>query len=279
MRIVAIAPHTQLRPYVLSYRIVEDRLGEFAGQPIWTCPELIGGLSVNFGQRSDHESWQLHPKVGLLGIQTRARRWIAQPETLFVMATLTVPGMMALFPHMGKDSTDNLLDVADVWGDRQAEQFWRGLPDESPQGETASHMKSAMDSWLLNLLSTVPVSTQKRCVQMHQALTSHRRIDTACQQLGITPRTLQRDFQRHLGISPKQVMNLYRLQRSIRASVDTAPQAPLLEFADQAHEIRTWRRYLDQTPGRYGAKNRSALAHAFAASAQHTSTDPTLFYL
>lgn len=52
MRIVAIEPHLQLRPYVLSYRIVEDNLGEVAGTPVWTCPEPIGILSANCGKRS-----------------------------------------------------------------------------------------------------------------------------------------------------------------------------------------------------------------------------------
>ncbi|NER81292.1 MAG: AraC family transcriptional regulator [Leptolyngbya sp. SIO1D8] len=116
-------------------------------------------------------------------------------------------------------------------------------------------------------------------MQLHQALTSNKRIDTACEQLGITPRTLQREFQRHLGISPKQVMNLHRLQRSVRANVETISQSSLQEFADQAHEIRTWRRYLSRTPGRYCTENRSALAKAFASSAQQVSLDPTIFYL
>ncbi|NER84128.1 MAG: AraC family transcriptional regulator, partial [Leptolyngbya sp. SIO1D8] len=104
MRIVAIEPHHQLRPYVLSYRIVEDKLGEFAGKPIWTCPEPIGVLSANFGKCSYHESGEIHPKIGLLGVQTRTRQWISQPETSFVMAVLTVSGMMTLFPAIGQDS-------------------------------------------------------------------------------------------------------------------------------------------------------------------------------
>lgn len=272
MRIVAIEPHHQLRPYVLSYRVVEDKLGEFAGTPIWTCPEPIGVLSANFGKRSYHESGEIHPKVGLLGVQTRTRQWISQPETSFVMAILTVPGMMTLFPDIGQDSADNLLDVSGLWGERRAGEFWRCLPHELRLDD----VKRAMDGWFLNLLSAAPISVRKRCLQLHQALISNKRIDTTCEQLGITPRTLQREFQRHLGISPKQVMNLHRLQRSVRATVS---QRPMEEFADQAHEIRAWRRYLSRTPGRYSTENRSVLAKAFASSGQRVSLDPTIFYL
>lgn len=275
MRIVTLEPHPQLRPYVLSYRIVEDILGEFAGTPIWTCPEPIGVLSANFGKRSYHESGEIHPKVGLLGVQTRTRQWISQPETSFVMAILTVPGMMTLFPDIGQDSADHLLDVAGLWGDRKADKFWRCLPHILRPDD----VKSAMDGWLLTLLSAAPVSMRKRCLQLHQALTSNQRIDTACEQLGITPRTLQREFQRHLGVSPKQVMNLHRLQRSVRANVEPVSQSPVQEFADQAHAIRAWRRYLSRTPSRYCPENRSVLAKTFAASTQRVSLDPTLFYL
>ncbi|MEO1299643.1 MAG: helix-turn-helix domain-containing protein, partial [Cyanobacteria bacterium J06636_16] len=155
------------------------------------------------------------------------------------------------------------------------DEFWRCLPHEWQLDD----VKRAMDGWLLNLLSAAPVSASKRCLQLHRALTSNKRIDTACEQLGITPRTLQREFQRHLGISPKQVMNLHRLQHSVRAKMETASQNPLQAFADQAHAIRTWRRYLNRTPSRYCTENRSVLARAFAASAQRVSLDPTLFYL
>ena len=273
MRIVAIAPHHQLRPYVLSYRVVEDQLGEFAGIPIWTCPEPIGVLSANFGKRTYHESGEIHPTVGLLGVQTRARKWISQPETLFVMAILTVPGMMTLFPNIGQESANNLLDLAGLWGEQRAGEFWRCLPQDLHLND----IKSAMDGWLLNLIGAVPVSVRERRLQLYQALMSNQRIDTACEQLGITPRTLQREFQRHLGISPKQVLNLHRLQRSVKANA--TPQESLPEFADQAHEIREWRRYLSRTPGQYRTENRSILAEAFAAAAQQVSLDPTLFYL
>ncbi|MEM8857483.1 MAG: AraC family transcriptional regulator [Chloroflexota bacterium] len=272
---MAIEPHHQLRPYVLSYRIVEDKLGEVAGTPIWTCPEPIGVLSANFGKRSYHESGEIHPKVGLLGVQTRTRRWISQPETLFVMAILTIPGMMTLFRDIGQDSADNLLDVAGLWGERKAGEFWRSLPHELRLDD----VKSAMDGWLLNLLSAAPVSIRERRLQLHQALTSNKRIDKACEQLGITPRTLQREFQRHLGVSPKQLLNLHRLQRSIRANVEPVFRSPMQEFADQAHEIRAWRRYLSRTPGRYRTENRSVLAEAFTSAAQRVNLDPTIFYL
>ncbi|MEO0770569.1 MAG: helix-turn-helix domain-containing protein [Cyanobacteria bacterium J06649_4] len=289
MRIAAISPHPQLRPYVLSYRIVEDRSGECAGKPIWTCPEPIGVLSANFGKRSYHESGEIHPKVGLLGVQTRTRQWISQPETLFVMAILTVPGMMTLFPDIGQASADSLLDVADLWGDRKAREFRRCLPYDSQ----LSDIKSAMDSWLLTLLSAASISIRERRLQLYQSLISNQRIDAACEQLGITPRTLQREFQRHLGISPKQVMNLHRLQHSVRSNVETPVKSvsqespfqnpvfenPVQTFADQAHEIRTWRRYLSRTPGQYRTENRSVIAEAFTSSAQKVSPDPTIFYL
>ena len=275
MRVIALEPHLQLRPYVLSYRIVEDMLGEASGVPLGTCPEPVGVLGANFGNPSYHESGDTHPKTGLLGVQTHARRWISQPETSFVMAMLTIPGMMVLFPNIGQDTADSLLDLSSIWGERKAEKFWCCFPPVLQPDE----VRRAMDDYLLNLFNTVSISVAKRCLQLHEALLSSERIDTACEASGITPRMLQRKFRRHLGVSPKQVLNLHRLQRSIRANVETTSEGFLQAFSDQAHEIRTWRRYLSRTPGQYRREGRSAVAEAYASSAQRIEQDPTVFYL
>ncbi|MEO1133376.1 MAG: helix-turn-helix domain-containing protein [Cyanobacteria bacterium J06639_1] len=191
------------------------------------------------------------------------------------MAILTVPGMMTLFSNIGRDSAENLLDVAGIWGDREAGKFWQCFPHEL----RIDDVKHAMDTWFSNALGAISTSARDRYVQLHQALVSNARVDTACDRLGMTPRTLQREFRCHLGISPKQVTNLYRLQRSVRANVEPLPPSPAQEFADQSHAIREWNRYLNRTPGRYRAEDRSAIAKAFASSTQQASFDPTIFYL
>lgn len=274
MRTLAIEPHEELRPYVLSYRIVEDLTGQYAGEPIWTCPEPVGVLSVNFGRPSFHESGKTHPNVGLLGIQTRVRQWTSQTETLFVMAMLTVPGMLLLFPYVGGDSADNLLDVADVWGDRESQRFSGRFPDKW----APAMMKDAMDTMLLAIIFGNTDRKKIQRLDMYQALVAHQRVDLACEYLGISPRSMQREFRRHLGVSPKQLLSLQRLQHSLKINVGEVPEGHGAGFSDQAHEIRTWRKYLDCTPGHYKEMGRSALATSFNLAIDAPSDQP-IFYL
>lgn len=274
MRTLALEPHKQLRPYVLSYRIVEDLTGKYAGKPIWTCPEPVGVLSVNFGRPSFHESGKACPKVGLLGIQTRVRQWTSQPETLFVMAMLTIPGILLLFPHVGRESADNLLDVADYWGDKKTNIFRGRFPDKWEPGA----MKMAMDNLLLDFAFGDSNWKKMRRLNMYQALTTHQRIDLACEHLGVSSRSMQREFRQHLGVSPKQVLNLQRFQHSLKANVEEVPENLATGFSDQAHEIRAWHKYLDRTPGCYKAKDRSLIARTFASEID-VSCDQPVFYL
>ena len=274
MRTLALEPHRQLRPYVLSYQIVEDLTGNYVGEPIWTCPEPVGVLTVNFGRPSFHESGKAHPTVGLLGIQTQVRQWRSQTETLFVMAMLTIPGILLLFPHVGGESADNLLDIADFWGDRKTNRFRGRFPDTwDPRA-----MKMAMDKLLLDYVALDSNWKTLRRLNMYQSLTTHQRIDLASGQLGISSRSMQREFRRHLGVSPKQVLNLQRFQRSLKANVGAVPKNPATGFSDQAHEIRTWRKYLDCTPGHYQAKDRSLIARTFASEID-AGCDQPVFYL
>jgi AraC-like DNA-binding protein len=274
VRTLSLAPHKLLRPYVLSYHIVEDLEGKHAGEPIRTCPEPIGVLSVNFGRPSFHESGKAHPKVALLGIQTRVRQWVSQAETLFVMAMLTVPGIFALFPEVGGESADNLLDIADFWGDKETNRFSGSFPDKW-EPDT---IKAAMDNILLD--ATFGDSNRKkvRRLNMYQSLMTHQRIDLACEHLGMSSRSMQREFRQHLGISPKQLLNLQRFQHSLKVNAAGVQESLDTGFSDQAHEIRTWRKYLDCTPGRYKAKGRSIIASSFASKID-VSSDQPVFYL
>ncbi|MCZ7171453.1 helix-turn-helix domain-containing protein, partial [Salmonella enterica] len=72
-------------------------------------------------------------------------------------------------------------------------------------------------------------------------------------------RQLHRWFERHLGLGPKQLMDLERLQSSIQA-VQRGDGDALSGYSDQAHQIRNWRRRLARTPGGYARGGPSPLA-------------------
>jgi len=90
---------------------------------------------------------------------------------------------------------------------------------------------------------------------------SVRRLADLCRLAGLRPRTLQRMFLRHAGVSPTWVLRRYRLLDAAEAvrdgqQVSWAEIAAGLGYADQAHLITDFRAATGQTPAAYAAAQR-----------------------
>lgn len=82
------------------------------------------------------------------------------------------------------------------------------------------------------------------------------RVAELAARLGVTVRTLQRRFDRHLGVGPKWVLQRCRIQDALAgieagADVDWAGLAGRLGFADQAHFVNTFSAVVGVPPGEY----------------------------
>ncbi|MCB9685718.1 MAG: AraC family transcriptional regulator [Alphaproteobacteria bacterium] len=81
---------------------------------------------------------------------------------------------------------------------------------------------------------------------------------------GVSLRTLQRGFRRHVGWGPKQVLRRHRLLEASHRlahgeSVDLAELALRLGYADQAHLARDFADAVGRPPGRYAAAQRGSV--------------------
>jgi len=95
------------------------------------------------------------------------------------------------------------------------------------------------------------------------------RVDEVSARFGIRPRTLQRLFQRYVGVSPKWVLSRYRLHEAAARlaegdSPNWAEVATELGYFDQSHFIRDFTRAIGQTPAAYAesCRNRTAAVSA-----------------
>ncbi|OLF19014.1 helix-turn-helix domain-containing protein [Actinophytocola xanthii] len=95
------------------------------------------------------------------------------------------------------------------------------------------------------------------------------RVEEVSARFGIPPRTLQRLFQRYVGVSPKWVLSRYRLHEAA-ARLAEGPEtswavvAAELGYFDQSHFIRDFTRAIGQTPAAYADSCRRRTA-AFSA--------------
>ncbi len=82
------------------------------------------------------------------------------------------------------------------------------------------------------------------------------RVEEVCRRFGLSARTLQRMFQRYVGVSPKWVLRRYRLhEAAARLAEGTggtwAEVAAELGYFDQPHFIRDFTRAIGMTPVAY----------------------------
>lgn len=114
-----------------------------------------------------------------------------------------------------------------------------------------------VENALLNL-STKPAPFLASLMAIIKAIeTKHNITKTAdiCRQFSISSRTLQREFNRYLGISPKWVIRKYRMHQALSEfENDTGNWQQLvsnLGYFDQAHFIRDFKAMTGVTPGKY----------------------------
>lgn len=91
------------------------------------------------------------------------------------------------------------------------------------------------------------------------------RVDDVTERFGIPPRTLQRLFQRYVGVSPKWVLRRYRLHEAAAALAEEqhrpwADVAAELGYYDQSHFIRDFTTAIGLTPVAYAAACRRKVA-------------------
>ncbi len=85
------------------------------------------------------------------------------------------------------------------------------------------------------------------------------RVEQLAEELGVTPRTLQRYFSRVLGVGPKWVVRRARIHDALEhvrddEATDWAALATRLGFTDQAHFTNTFTQVVGVPPARYAAR-------------------------
>jgi AraC-like DNA-binding protein len=249
-----IEPSAHLFDYVDGYLYARDRVGQYSGRPIRTVPRPGAVLTVNLGRPNRTADGISTPAVSLLGLQTESRTWYSDGGTHLVMALLSPAGFARLARAAGGEIADSLLDLSSLLGDREVSVLLDSV------NSMRTEPVRALDSWLLRYLSKEHQGADSRSAEAAcVALSKVSRVDTAAEHLGVSRRHLSRVVSRHLGISPKTLIELHRLERSIRA-IQSGSGEPAGGYADQAHQIREWRRRLGITPGRYSRDGYSILA-------------------
>ncbi len=152
--------------------------------------------------------------------------------------------------------TNRVVPVGAVFGARG--ERWAEATHAEPEVDGRIALATA---FLEPLLPPLPKEVE-RVRDLVEAMASDRsilKVDDAYGASGLDARTLQRHFRRFVGVSPKWALQRFRLLEAVeRLKAPNPPSlaelAASLEYADQAHFARDFRRMIGETPRRFVAR-------------------------
>lgn len=164
------------------------------------------------------------------------------------------PGAFApLFEGRVAELADRALPLCEVF--RAEGDAWAKAILAEP--ELDGRMAHAI-AFLAPRLPPMPVEVRRvRDIVEHMATNrSLLRVEDVCQATGLDLRTLQRAFRHLVGVSPKLVLQRFRMHEAVErlkapGRPSLAELAASLDYADQSHFARDFKRMVGETPKRF----------------------------
>lgn len=189
--------------------------------------------------------------ASVVGAMTRA--FVAPSATVTGFAGIRFrPGeALAFLDVAAADARDALLSPLDAGLGNIADLA------EKIAGTTPSEWPTALDAWLLSRISNARSADTRvrRAVELTCAADGSVRVSELALQVGVSERQLERAFAERVGLSPKLLARVLRLQALVgsldsvaSASASWAALGAQYGFADQAHLVREVRALAGVTP-------------------------------
>lgn len=208
----------------------------------------------------------LHPAQGrVYGVMTKVSHRRLTSIGWTVAARTSVGGLGVLLDAPASATVDTELRL-DALPGLNAQRLLACVRSELCNDERVDILRSELNEMVLRrdpaLIAEGHEVVELAAVAEHDRTV--RRVEQLATIAGVGVRTLQRLFDRHVGVSPSFVIRRWRIieaAESARAALDTnsdwsgwATVAAELGYADQAHLTRDFRRHIGTTPAAYLAR-------------------------
>jgi AraC-like DNA-binding protein len=260
-----IMPAADLAAFVAGYCYCDDPEGVFDSVAITAAPQAGACLCIQLGDDVDTDFRDRRPRLSYAGVQARLRAYRPIGRARSVVVFLTALGTVCFLPSSGRDLFDEGMEAGSIIGDHAVlalRQYASAADDES----TACR---AIDDWLRPYFTRRAPSAAQQRLAAAMTMVGHeaRPIASVARHLDLSERQLERCFMEHLGLPPKRYQQIGRVAASVHAAL--SGQGDALEgYADQAHQIRSWKHYLGFTPGHMRKTGPSPVGEMYLAEAR-----------
>jgi AraC-like DNA-binding protein len=200
----------------------------------------------------------------LVGTMTHAHEVVSGPAEL--VAVRFKPGTAAALTRCAlAELTDRSEDLAALGLDGgRARRRAAGLIDRVRDAGHPQARAAALVGWLRERLAGAE-RPDPRIARAVARLAAGARVDDVAGELGVSRQYLARGFRDEVGLTPKQLARIARMQRAAARirSGDLARLAVELGYFDQAHLTNELRALVGVTPAALAAEPPIALAHLF----------------
>jgi AraC-like DNA-binding protein len=254
------SPHALLSRYVKCFWTLEaDDSYALQKQRIIPdgCMEMIFHYGDHYLQFGADGSSIIQPKYFVFG-QITSPLEIAPAGTSGIIAARFVPGGFSPFSSMSPDQMcDKAVPLTDIYNDEGATL---GLAVVGAQ-DTSARI-GLIESFLLEKLQLINQREElsRTCVELLWQTRGHLSIEELSARAMVNRRQLERRFSETIGLSPKQLTKIVRLQHALKMMKKNPPSS-LTSLAyengyyDQAHFIKDFKEFTGISPKQFFTGN------------------------
>jgi AraC-like DNA-binding protein len=211
------------------------------------------------------------------GVVTRCFRRVLVGEGRVVGVRFRPAGFSALYAEPATALTDEALPATAVLGEDVA----AALVEVGAAGEIDDAV-ALIERFVERRRGPLPDGAElvDEAVDHIGAHTDVTRVDQVASHFGVSARTLQRRFERYLGVGPKWVVQRRRIHDALAEiehgrDLDWSALAVRLGFADQAHFVNAFADLVGQAPSHYERKPVQPEPESFEVRAQNGTGRPS----
>ena len=221
------------------------------------CMEMIFHCGDLYEQFLEDGKTILQPGRFVFGQITRPLE-IAATGVSYIIAARFHPDGFAPFNNMPLPEMENkAISLGLLFGDKGLQ-----LEKQVLVASTAAERIKIIETFLFNKLSTPEVTDRiaRQSVEMLIKLNGQVSVDELATQLKINRRQLERKFSSAIGLSPKQLAKVIRLQATLKMlEKKQFTSLPSLAYEngyfDQAHFIKDFKEFTGMSPGQFYTGN------------------------